>query len=157
VTWTIASLLFAIPFTVSHSLFAEGATFEDELRTNAQRSLKFIFILLVPAIALLFLLGDWLLSLFGANYSANGLMLLLILSLSSPFAGVIDVYKSILRVENRIGELAIMSGVIALVVLLGSYLIMPTIGIVGAGYMWLGTQGAVAVYVLFAWKIHRRK
>jgi O-antigen/teichoic acid export membrane protein len=157
VAWTIASLLFAIPFTVSHSLFAEGATFEHELRSNVQRSLKLIFLLLVPAIALLLLLGNWLLSLFGDNYSTNGFLLLLILGISSIFVGIIDVYKSILRVQNRIRELAIICGLTAVAVLLGSYLAMPIIGIVGAGYVWLAAQGLAAVYVLFALKAYWRK
>jgi len=46
----IASLLFAIPTSVSRSLFAEGAHFEEELWVNVGKSLKFIFLLLVPAV-----------------------------------------------------------------------------------------------------------
>ncbi len=150
VAWTIASLLSAIPFAVSQSLFAEGAHFEDRLEVNVRRAFKFIFLLLVPAVALLFLLSNWLLSLFGDSYSTNGLMLLWILSLSSLLIGVIAIYKSILRVKDRIRELTIISGFIAIVVPLGSYFIMPIIGIVGIGYVWLAAHGLVTLYVLFA-------
>ena len=155
VAWTIASLLSAIPFAVSQSLFAEGAHFEDRLEVNIRRAFKFIFLLLVPAVALLFLLGNWLLSLFGDSYSTNGLTLLWILSLSSLLIGVIAIYKSILRVKDRIRELTIISGFIAIVVPLGSYFIMPIIGIVGIGYVWLAAQGVVTLYILFALRSYR--
>lgn len=150
VAWTIAGLLFAIPSAVSQSLFAEGAHFEDKLRVNVRRSLKFVFYLLIPAVALLLLLGNWLLLLFGKSYTTNGLMLLWILSLSSLFTGISEVYKSILRVEDRIKELTILSGFIVMVVPLGSYFILPITGIVGIGYVWLAAQGLVTLYVLFA-------
>lgn len=150
VAWTIAGLLFAIPSAVSQSLFAEGAHFEDKLRVNVRRSLKFVFYLLIPAVALLLLLGNWLLLLFGKSYTTNGLMLLWILSLSSLFTGISEVYKSILRVEDRIKELTILSGFIVMVVPLGSYFVLPITGIVGIGYVWLAAQGLVTLYVLFA-------
>ena len=43
-----------------------------------------------------------------------------------------------------------MWGFIAFAVLLVSYLIMPAVGIIGAGYAWLGAEALVSVYVLFA-------
>jgi len=150
VAWMVANLLFAIPSAVSQSLFAEGSHFEDKLRVNVRSSFKLIFSLLIPALILLFLLGNWLLLLFGGSYSINGLMLLWILGLSSLLVGVNKVYNSILRVEGRIRELALISGFIAITVLLGSYFIIPTVGIVGSGYAWLAGQGMVSLYVLFA-------
>lgn len=150
VAWMIAGLLFAIPEAVSYSLFAEGSHFEDTLRVNVRRSFKFIFLLLIPAIILLFLLGRWLLLLFGGSYSINGLMLLWILGISTVFIGVNGVYSSILRVQGRVKELAIIFGFITTTVLVGSYFIIPTTGIIGVGYAWLAAQGIVCVYVLFA-------
>ncbi len=150
VAWMIATLLFAIPMAASQSLFAEGSHFEDELGGNVRRSFGFIFLLLIPVMILLFLLGKWLLLLFGASYSANALILLRILVLSSIPFGVNSVYMSILRVRGRIKELVALYGFTALVTLLGSYFIAPTTGIVGVGYVWIGAQGVVSVYVLLA-------
>jgi len=156
VAWMIAGLLFAIPFAVSQSLFAEGAHFEDKLAVNVGRAFKLIFSLLVPAALLLWLLGNWLLSLFGEGYALNGLMLLHILVLSSLFIGVNHVYNSILRVEGRIRELALIFGFTAAAVLLGSYFVLPKTGIIGIGYVWLATQGLVTLYVLFALRSSHR-
>ena len=156
VAWMIASLLFAIPMAVSQSLFAEGSHFEDELGVNVWRSFRFIFLLLIPAVILLLLLGKWLLARFGPGYSANALELLWILGASSLFVGVNSVYSSILRVRGRIRELVLISGFVTLAVLLGSYFVMPTTGIVSVGYAWLAAQGVVSLYVAVAMRLHRR-
>ena len=148
IAWMIATLLFAIPAAVSSSLFAEGSHFEDKLRENVIKSLKFSFLLLVPAAILLILVGKWLLLAFGQSYSLNALNLLWVLCFSSLPFGINHIYSTILRVTNRIKELMIIGGLIALTVLLASYLIMPITGIIGIGYAWLGAQAAVAIYVL---------
>jgi len=144
----IAMLLFAIPSAVSRSLLAEGSHFEDRLKENVVKSLKFTFLLLIPATVVIILVGKWLLLAFGQNYSLHASRLLWILSLSSmPFA-INHMYTSILRVRSRLKELLAIWGFSAFTVLLSSYLIMPAAGILGVGYVWLGTQAAVAIYVL---------
>ena len=150
IAWTIGSLLFAIPHAVSRSLFAEGAHFEDELGANVYRSFRFSFLILIPAIVLLLLLGEWLLLLFGVSYSANGLLLLKSLVLSSPLICINTIYFSILRVQDRIMELVIISGFTTIGTLVGSYFIVPMIGITGSGYALLTTQGIIGIYVVFA-------
>jgi len=146
--WMIAGLLFAIPAAVSQSLFAEGSHFEDKLKENVTQSLKFTYLLLVPAVIVLVLVGKWLLLAFGQSYSANALHLLWVLSLSSLPSALSYIYTSILQVMGRIKELIAIWGFIALGTLLASYLIMPATGIVGIGYAWLGAQTIVAIYVL---------
>jgi O-antigen/teichoic acid export membrane protein len=150
VAWMIAGLLSTIPGAVSQSLFAESSHFEGQLGVYARRSFRFIFLLLAPAIILLLLLGKWLLLLFGAGYSANALGLLWILGLSSPLVGVNSIYYSILRVQGRIRELVLITGLITLAVLVGSYFVAQTTGMIGISYVWIAVQGLVSVYVLFA-------
>jgi O-antigen/teichoic acid export membrane protein len=156
VAWTIASLLFAIPAAVAYSLFAEGAHFEDKLWTNVTKSLKFIFLILVPAVVLVLLVGKWLLLLFGEGYSVSGLLLLRILSVSSLFAGVTSVYAATLRVEDRLRELTLIFGFITVATLVGSYFIMPQAGTVGIGYVWLAVQGVVGIYAILAMRARYR-
>ena len=152
VAWMIAGVLFAIPIAISQSLFAEGSHFEDKLRSNVFKSIKFAFLLLIPAIIILFLMGKWFLLLFGTNYSTNGLMLLWTLGLSSLFVGINSIYISILRIKNRLIELISISGFITTTVLLGSYFIMPAAGIVGIGYVWIVIQATVSIYVIVSMK-----
>lgn len=148
VAWMIASLLFTIPTAVSQSLFAEGSHSEGDLARHVRRSYRFVFLLLIPALVVLLVLGQWLLLLFGASYSANALMLLRLLALSGIFVGINSVYYSTLRVERRIPELVTLSGFVALSVLITSYLTTPHTGIIGIGYAWIGAQAAVTVYTV---------
>ncbi len=148
IAWMINGLLFAIPFAVSQSLFAEGSHFEDKLKENVTKSLKFTYLLLVPAVIVLILVGKWVLLAFGQSYSANALHLLWVLNVSSLPLALTHIYSGILRVTGRIKELMAIWGFIALVVVLVSYLIMPVTGIIGIGYAWLGAQAVVAIYVL---------
>lgn len=156
VAWMIAALLFAIPTAVSQSLFAEGAHFEDKLWVNVGKSLKFVFLLLVPAVILVLLLGKWLLLLFGEGYSVNGLLLLRILCISSLFFGINRIYTSTLRVEDRIRELVLIFGFVTAGTLLGSYFIMPETGMAGIGYIWLAAQGIVCIYAISAMRSRYR-
>ena len=150
--WMIAGLLSAVSIAVSQSLFAEGSHFEDELWSNVGKSFKFIFLLLIPAVILVLVLGKWLLLLFGESYSINGLPLLRILCVSTLFVGINRVYASTLRVENRIRELALIYILQAAAVLVGSYFVIPVAGIVGIGYVWLAAQGIVSIYAIIATK-----
>jgi len=156
VAWTIAGLLFAIPAAVAHSLFAEGVHFEGELWGNVAKSLKFAFLILVPAVVLVLLLGKWLLLLFGEGYSASGLLLLRILCLSSLFSGVSIIYAATLRVEDRMRELGLLYGFITAASLIGSYFVMPACGMAGIGYVWFVVQGVVCIYAIFAMRARYR-
>ncbi len=156
VGWRIAALLFTIPIAVSQSLLAEGSHFEDRLHIDVRRSLKFTFLILTPAIILICLLGKWLLLLFGESYSANALVMLWVLSASGIFVGFNNIYQSILRVEGRMRELVYLAVFTTTAVLIGSYLVAPTFGIVGVAYVWLGAQGIVSLYVIMAMRSRLR-
>ena len=135
---------------MSPSLFAEGSHFEEKLRGNVKKSLIFTFLILIPAIILLILLGKWLLLAFGQSYSLNALRLLQILAISSFPLGINYIYFSILRVTGRLKELVVICGIRAVAVLLVSFLVMPSTGIIGIGYAWLGTQIGISIYAALA-------
>ena len=153
IAWMLAHLLSAIPLATSYSLFAEGSHFEDRLREIVVRSLKATFVLLIPAAILLAATGKWLLLIFGQGYSLSALPLLWVLCLSSLPLGVNHIYTGMLRVTGRIKELIMIWGVMAIGVLVVSYLLLPLTGIIGIGYGWLGMQLVVAVYVLAGRKL----
>ncbi|MDH4232849.1 MAG: oligosaccharide flippase family protein [Nitrospirota bacterium] len=148
VAWTIATLLFALPYAVSVSLFAEGSHFEDSLRANTLKAFRFLLVLLIPAIIVLVLSGKWLLLLFGESYSTHGLTLLRILTFSSIFVGINQIYYTILRVRHRMRELIAIAVFEALAVLITSGLIVRETGIVGVGYTWIGAEGLISLYVI---------
>ena len=77
------------------SLFVERSH-EMPLRVNVIKSLKFSMLLLIPAIAFIFLISSKLLLLFDKQYSEQSLELLsCLLAVSSLFSVVTSIYSSI--------------------------------------------------------------
>ncbi|MFC1893918.1 MFS transporter [Chloroflexota bacterium] len=135
-----------VPFIILTTSVA-ASYFEERLRENVNKSFKFNLIILVPAVVMIMLAGKWLLLAFGQDYSDNGLYLIRILAISSlPFC-VSQIYTSVLRVTYRIKELVLFQGLITTIVLLTSYFIIPSNGIMGIGYAWLFTQIVAAIYI----------
>jgi O-antigen/teichoic acid export membrane protein len=149
ITWVLAGLLGAIPAATANSLFAEGSHFEEELLLNISKALRFTYLLLIPAIVIMLLLGSWILSLFGPQYSINGTALLRIIAVAGLFLGVNYIYNAILRIENRIKELCLIYAFQTVAILTTSYLLITRIGTIGVGYAWFGTHCAISLYVIF--------
>lgn len=145
IAWRIAELLFAIPWAISQSLFAEGSFSPRTIKENVTKSIKFTLILAVAATVLFIVSAKWLLLAFGQNYSDNALHLLWLLSLASVPLGISHVYIGVLRVQDRLREMVIIRGVVAIAVPVLSLLVMRANGIMGIGHVWLGLQSAVAI------------
>ncbi len=148
VAFSISGLLSVIPSAVSGSLFAHGSHNEGELVRLTFESLKFSLGLLAVAIAGVFLLGGKLLLLFGKAYSLRGTALLWMLALSAIPITVNSLYFSVRRVQNRMTLVLIYMGVIVSVTVGLSYLLLPRMGLVGAGAAFLAAHGVVAMLIV---------
>jgi O-antigen/teichoic acid export membrane protein len=82
---------------------------------------------------LLLLLGDKLLLAFGHDYAAEGATLLRLVALAALPAAVVNVYLGVLRVTKRVGELVAIAGVVALTTVALSCVLLPVMGLTGAG------------------------
>jgi len=65
----IASLLYIIPMATSQSLFAKGSYSERDLKIQLKKAIKTISIIIIPAIIVIFLFGNYILLAFGKEYS----------------------------------------------------------------------------------------
>jgi len=148
ISWAIASMVFMIPTAISLSMVAEASHDENKLVIEMKRSLKLIFLLLVPVIIILLMLGHIILLFFGRAYADNSLQLLWILTISALPLSINYVYFSIRRVEKKMLSVILLTGFIALATLGSSYLLLPKMGIKGAGIGWLVSQGIAALFTL---------
>jgi O-antigen/teichoic acid export membrane protein len=148
VSWALSGLVFAIPNATSLSIFAEGSGEESSIPRNLRRSLKLMAMLVIPAVLLMFLLGNKLLLLFGGSYSEGGKSLLLLLTISVFPLGFNVNYLGILRVQKKIKEMIILIAITVVVILPLSYFLIRHYGILGSGYAWLAGQCAIIVYTL---------
>jgi O-antigen/teichoic acid export membrane protein len=145
VAWTIASFISAIPGAVSKSLFVEGAHSPQKIRANVIKSLKFTFILSIPAFIIMALAAKWILLAFGSGYSANAVSFLWIVSLTNVIRGIYTIYIGQLRIQDRIKELVIIQGATSVTMITLSYWAANNFGLVGVGYAWLITHSVIAV------------
>ena len=156
--WAIAGMVFMIPTSISLAMMAEASYAEDRLVIEMKRSLKLIFLLLIPIIIALVLLGRTFLQFFGKAYAGNALQLLWILIVAAIPLSLNYVYFTMRRVEKQMRSVILLSAVIAGGTLIGSYFLLPEMGIKGAGIAFLCSQGAVALYTLpYLWRRLFRK
>lgn len=146
IAYGVASILFTIPLAITTSLFAEGSSEPDKLHHNIGRSIKFIAIMLTPAILVVLLLGKKILLIFGAEYSESALSLLWILALSSIPLSALHIYMTTLRVQLKIKKIIYIYACIAIFVLSGSYIAIARIGLIGVGISWISVLGVAAIF-----------
>ena len=145
IAFTIAWLLFAITYAVCMSLFAEGSHFERELKNNVRKALKFIFTLLIPAVIVILLFGDYLLLLFGAEYSTGGLVLLQIFAVSSIFVAFNSTFIATRQVLKRIKPIIAVAAFNAFAIVTLGYIFLTWMGLVGIAIAWTVSQGFVSM------------
>jgi O-antigen/teichoic acid export membrane protein len=148
ICWTIGTALAMVPLSVATSLFAEGSNDQDALIFKAIRTLCLVTIVQVPIAAVMIMFGHRILHLFGANYSANGTLVLTILVLALFPIAVNQLYFSVIRVQDKRKELMVLAGLITAATLIFCTALLPILGILGAGLGWLAGQTIVALWVL---------
>ena len=148
VAWATSTLLIMISYTTSLSLFAEGSLLPDKLRQNVIKSLKFIYIILIPAIIGIFIFGKYILLIYGRLYADNAFDVLLLLSLGTIPHSIIVVYVAIMRVKKDVMPVIIVYGGIAVLTIVGSYIAIQEIGLIGIGISWIFSNGIVALFVI---------
>lgn len=148
VAWTISILVLATLNASGTSMFAEGSNVEGSLGSYLGKSLKFTVLLFLPAMVILIAFGDKLLLLFGGQYSTEGKELLWILAVGMLPASLNFLYLSVVRVERKLKDIMLMSVSVALGTLILSYILIPHLGILGAGAGWLTTHALIALVVV---------
>jgi aminoglycoside phosphotransferase (APT) family kinase protein len=87
---------------------------------------------------------------FGEHYAANGSVALILASLSAIPNVITNSTVNAARVRQRMGVLFGVPATLAVLVILGSWVLMPHMGITGVGLAWLIAQSLMAVGILIA-------
>jgi len=152
IAWSIVVILQVIPSSICNSLFAEGSNEEKSLQINSIRSLKLMFLILIPIVLVTVILSSKLLLIFGNAYSEEGTLLLCILALSVIPRGFNYFYISIERVRKNIGGIIKVTAMATLISLGLGYFLILKIGLVGMGIGYLTGQSIVSIAVaIYLW------
>ena len=156
IAWSIANILFSVPIAISLSLFTEGSHDEERLGRDTRRSLRLILLVIVPSVLLILLLGDKLLFLFDPAYAENATTLLWVLAFSAVPLSLNHIYFGVKRVQMRMKSVIGLTAFMAVATLVLSGILLPRMGILGAGIAWLSAQSAVALVIIMLWLPHIR-
>ena len=149
----IANLLYIIPMATSQSLFAEGSYSETELKVHLKKTIKIIFLILMPAILITFLFGKYILLAFGKEYSSEGVIFLRILAISGIFLSINYIGNSIFYIKNKIKLIILMSFIGTSIILSLSIMLIHQ-NLLGIGVSWLLGQGITSlIFLLFIKKL----
>lgn len=146
-TWMLGSLFFMVSASVATALFSEGSHTTSDLTRKVRASAVIIGVLLGPILLIFFLGGHVILSLFGSSYAEHGLLLLIILMISAIPDAITNVYVSLLRVQGRLQHAALLNVGMAFLTLVFAWILLPRLGIAGAGWAWLFGQSGGSLVV----------
>jgi O-antigen/teichoic acid export membrane protein len=140
----IGSAFFAVAAAVSNALLAHCADSPERLRAEVRRALRLIGALLVGPVVITCLLAPNVLGFFGADYARYSSLLVLLLLCTFPDA-LSNVAVAVLRVQRRLVAVTAVTVTGAAITIGGSWLLMPRLGILGAGWSALASQMIVAI------------
>ena len=148
IAWTIASVIMMISYATSSSLLAEGSLEPTMFGRNAVRAAKFMLLLLIPAIVLVFLVGDRVLALFGTDYSKEAFPLLRVLSVSGIPLALNTIYVTQMRIQKKVWPVICIYAFVAVCTGgVGYALMVHRRDLLGIGIAWLASNCLVAVVV----------
>jgi O-antigen/teichoic acid export membrane protein len=154
IAWTLASVILMAAYATSFSLLAEVSLEPGRFGSDVVRAMKFMLLMLVPAVVVVFLVGDKILSLFGAEYAENGSDLLRLLSLSGIPVAFNILYITWKRLRQETWPIVYVYAFVAAFTIGVGYALMGEMGLTGIGVAWLAANGAVTV--LLAMGLARR-
>ncbi len=149
-SWQISLLLYAITKSLGASMVVEAASHPNELRQLSTRIVIHSIVIIVPMILILEAGAPFVLHLFGERYASEGTSLLRWLLPSAIPYIVISADINIARVQRRIPRVAIVLVSTCLLVLGLSYWLLPRLGVIAAGYAWLGSETLIALGIVFS-------
>lgn len=135
--YAVSSFLSFIPGAILTSMFVEGSHGRD-VEIMARKSVKYLFVLLLPAVLALLILSEDILALIGSEYKEASDMLRVVAVCSIPM-GISGIYFTILQIRKEVWTLVFLSAATFCVLMTLGISLTPAYGIAGAGYSWLAS------------------
>jgi O-antigen/teichoic acid export membrane protein len=147
--WMITTSVQLIAINMTSSYTVEASMDESKKNVYIYRVLVRTLQMLLPIVIAVLLLSPNILLVFGQSYAVEGAGLLRLFALSTIPNSVVLLYLGRARVQNRVDRVVLVQGVSCILVLGASYFALGIFGIIGVGVVWLATQTALAIALLF--------
>ncbi|MGW7819293.1 lipopolysaccharide biosynthesis protein [Streptomyces puniciscabiei] len=130
---TIGGTTDLLAINMGASLTVEGSHDPARLAGYTRAALKRMARIMLPIAALWIIGAPWILGVFGSGYAHAATPLLRWLAVGSVLRVVIETYFAVLRARSRTAGLAWLQGLLCLLVLGLTLLLLPRMGLTGAG------------------------
>jgi O-antigen/teichoic acid export membrane protein len=152
--WQITYALYLVASGMGKSMVAHSAGGDSAAIVRARRGMdRKAMTLVLPGAVIVAIGSSLILSVFGRTYAETGALLLALLALSAIPNVVTNSALWEARVRrNRVVQFGLPAATSATVIT-GTLILIPAIGITGAGWAWLAAQSVAAAAIL----LHRRR
>lgn len=151
---TTVNILFIIPQVITQNLLVESAYNEKEIEIHTRKASRMIALILIPAVVAMVFFGNYILIVFGKQYSTQGIALLQILAISTLISSANYIIGTFLTIYHHVKMLVGINTISAAVILGSSYLLLHN-GIIGIGYATIITQ--LILLVLYCAALYKVK
>lgn len=143
IPWMIGNILFFIPIAVSQSFLAENSQSDD---SDIKKSLKFTYLLSIPAIIITILISKYLLMIFNPEYVEATIFLQLI-ALSTLFYNYNSIKNAALNIKHKNRQLIISNSIIAITSITLTILFINK-GLIAIALAWIVSQILCSLYLV---------
>ncbi|MGX1881885.1 lipopolysaccharide biosynthesis protein [Streptomyces sp. NPDC055287] len=144
ITTTIGGTVNLLAINMGASLTVEGAHDPSTLAQNCRAALRRMARIMLPVATVLFFGAPYILGVFGDGYADAATPLLRWFAVGALLRVVIEVYFAVLRAQSRTSGLAYLQGGLCVLVLGLTLLLLPRMGLVGAGIAEISSLAVVA-------------
>ncbi|MFF1403477.1 lipopolysaccharide biosynthesis protein [Streptomyces sp. NPDC058294] len=133
ITATIAGTTNLLAINMGASLTVEGSHDPARLAADTRAALRRMARIMLPVAGLLFLGAPWILGVFGEGYADAATPLLRWSAVGTVLRTVLETHFAVLRAQSRTAGLAWLQGLLCVLVLGLTMLLLPRLGLTGAG------------------------
>lgn len=133
ITTTIGGTVNLLAINMGASLTVEGAHDPARLAANTRAALRRMARIMLPVCGLLFIGAPYILSVFGQGYADAATPLLRWFAVGAALRVVMETYFAVMRAQSRTSGIAWMQGLLCVLVLGLTLLLLPRMGLTGAG------------------------
>ncbi|WP_425288354.1 lipopolysaccharide biosynthesis protein [Streptomyces melanosporofaciens] len=144
ITTTIGGTTNLLAINMGSSLTVEGSHDPARLAENCRAALRRMARIMIPVCLFLFVFAPQILGVFGDGYAEAAAPLLRWFAVGAALRVVIEVYFAVLRAQSRTSGLAVLQGLLCGLVLGLTLLLLPRMGLTGAGVAEISSLSVIA-------------
>ncbi len=147
IPWSVANILFMISFTVTQVFIGEASRSQTDFKLLLKYALMFSSVIWAGSV-LLGLFSVPILLLFGETYALASDLFSILLASVIPVS-VINIFVIIQNLRNKSTSLFLFNAFRLFILVFAAGLLIPSLGIIGAGWAWLISNLAVVPFAIY--------